>query len=760
MVVITGCTSTNQTNRQIENLKTFTKLYGYVKYFHPSDEAATLDWDRFAVYGAKKVQNAESQKELISILNEPFLPIAPSMLLYDAGDEVKFDLNMITPEDTSGFKTIAWQHYGVGLSERSIYNSVRVNRKVAHKPNPNTWGSMVNQFDATPYRGLEFELEAYVKTHITSIKGGAQLWLRVDLENGETGFFENMGYKPIVNPEWARYTFSGKIDDDAQLINMGFFMRGIGEIWVDEYQLKVKEEDGWKQLKYENFENYEQDDLFEEWQIGIGKGSSGKSDIHSFTPANDEVYAGESSLKVTGSDHIDYSPPTKLFDAYPSFGEIITEQVGSNLEMMLPMALLGDESNTFPQVNAADLDQLNLLINQGIPDPLTGKNLNVRLADVVITWNIFKHFYPYFDVVDVDWEAALAEALEESFSDENESDFLMTLKKFTAKLKDGHIDVFLDGDTSTAFVLPLEWEWVEKSLVLTNILKEDLGLNLGDKVLEIDGNPSAAYFQEARQYLSAANESYMSNKLARYTTRGPKGTHVALKLMDANGEVYIKSIERSLSRNEHWDANIRNAKPSFKELDSDIYYLNLDKISMTEIDALLPRLEKASGIICDLRGYPNGNHDFISHLLEENDTSSQWMRIPQITYPNYEKLAGLDPHGWGLQAKSPHLDAKVVFMINGRAISYAESYMGLIDHYNLATIIGEPTAGTNGNVNPFILPGGYSIGWTGMKVLKHDGSQHHGVGIIPDIPVSKTIEGIRQGRDEYLEKAIEIIESK
>ena len=27
--------------------------------------------------------------------------------------------------------------------------------------------------------------------------------------------FENMGYKPIVNPEWTRYTFSGKIDDDA-----------------------------------------------------------------------------------------------------------------------------------------------------------------------------------------------------------------------------------------------------------------------------------------------------------------------------------------------------------------------------------------------------------------------------------------------------------------------------------------------------------------------------------------------------------------
>ena len=52
----------------------------------------------------------------------------------------------------------------------------------------------------------------------------------------------------------------------------------------------------------------------------------------------------------------------------------------------------------------------------------------------------------------------------------------------------------------------------------------------------------------------------------------------------------------------------------------------------------------------------------------------------------------------------------------------------------------------------------YNITWTGMKVLKHDGSQHHAIGITPDIYVSKTIEGIKAGRDEVLEKALELIE--
>ena len=51
----------------------------------------------------------------------------------------------------------------------------------------------------------------------------------------------------------------------------------------------------------------------------------------------------------------------------------------------------------------------------------------------------------------------------------------------------------------------------------------------------------------------------------------------------------------------------------------------------------------------------------------------------------------------------------------------------------------------------------YRIAWTGMRVLKHDGSQHHGVGIQPTIPAARTIAGIRAGRDEMLEKAVEVV---
>lgn len=43
-----------------------------------------------------------------------------------------------------------------------------------------------------------------------------------------------------------------------------------------------------------------------------------------------------------------------------------------------------------------------------------------------------------------------------------------------------------------------------------------------------------------------------------------------------------------------------------------------------------------------------------------------------------------------------------------------------------------------------------------MKVLKHNGSQHHGIGILPDMYVEKTIQGVKEERDEFLEKAMEV----
>lgn len=120
--------------------------------------------------------------------------------------------------------------------------------------------------------------------------------------------------------------------------------------------------------------------------------------------------------------------------------------------------------------------------------------------------------------------------------------------------------------------------------------------------------------------------------------------------------------------------------------------------------------------------------------------------MPQYIYPDQTNVSYDNSGRWTLPPKNPYFSGKNVFLTDKEAISYSESVMGIVEHYNLAEIVGEPTVGANGNRNVFNLPGNYCISYTGMKVVKHDSSQHHLVGIKPTVPVERTVEGIRRGQ--------------
>jgi len=83
--------------------------------------------------------------------------------------------------------------------------------------------------------------------------------------------------------------------------------------------------------------------------------------------------------------------------------------------------------------------------------------------------------------------------------------------------------------------------------------------------------------------------------------------------------------------------------------------------------------------------------------------------------------------------------------------------MSIVEAYRLGEIVGEATSGTNGNVNTFEIPGLVHISFTGMKVLKHDGSRFHGIGVQPTLPCKVTREGILDETDEVLEAAVKLL---
>ena len=279
-------------------------------------------------------------------------------------------------------------------------------------------------------------------------------------------------------------------------------------------------------------------------------------------------------------------------------------------------------------------------------------------------------------------------------------------------------------------------------------------LKAGTVVVAIDGRPAAEALAEAERAISGATEQWRRYRGLAELAAGDEAREVLLEVLDGEGRVRTVKVQRA-PRGERL---AEPRPPKIHEIEPGIFYVDVGRIDDRDFNEALPRLEKATGIVFDFRGYPSrlDPFAFFPHLVDHQVSSQQW-NFPVITQPDQTDLTFRRQGEWQIPPKGPYFKAKRAFITDGRAISYAESCMGIVEHEKLGAIVGGPTAGTNGNINPVGLPGGYRIVWTGMKVLKHDGSRHHGIGIQPTVPVSRTVEGVARGRDELLEKAVEVV---
>jgi C-terminal processing protease CtpA/Prc len=430
------------------------------------------------------------------------------------------------------------------------------------------------------------------------------------------------------------------------------------------------------------------------------------------------------------------------FDSIPWMSSrMISRELIPGLYAHWPLAI--DPSDTLWSPTAVRIIQLRSALAK-----VEIKHRTTWVAGVIKAWNVFQHFYPYFDVVKPDWDGALSAALTKVNQDSNYTDYFVTLRQLTAKLRDAHIFVNGKRGFEYTYSAPIIWEMIENKLVITHVEDPSTGLEVGDVVTSINDRPVLDVFRERALEISSSTKQYENARVPLALRAG--GREPELKFT-----IEGKSRSFSFPAGEFkWVEEDRGAK--IREVADNVWYIDLTRINDSQFDSMVTTLSKASGIIFDIRGYPAdyGVNRF-GHLTDTAMTCAQW-HIPMITKPDQEDMK-FNFSNWQVMPRKPRFKARVAFITNGTAVSYAETVMGIVEHYKLGEIVGEGTTGTNGNVNTFKVPGDYTISFTGMKVLKHDGSQHHGIGILPTYPVSRTIAAIKAGRDEYLEKAIEVV---
>lgn len=432
-------------------------------------------------------------------------------------------------------------------------------------------------------------------------------------------------------------------------------------------------------------------------------------------------------------------------DSILPLGSEVNLDLGGGVWCSMPMTLYADEEATLPHGSSPSLSPRRS--EDWIP---TGHDRATRLADVTLFWNTAQHFYPYFDVVGTNWPAELPLALREAATDRDGASFELALRRLVAGLRDGHGTV--NSPYGDPRPIPLYWRFVEGHLA---VLRTDSTIadrvHPGDVVTAIQGRPVVEWVKDAEGIKPAATPQFLSFRVAEALQVMSGRDTVALDLRSPSGLTRRARVPRRLG------PLMRPPRPdSIAEVRPGVMYLDLDRISSEEFERALPRILAAKGVVLDLRGYPWRIWTApITHMIDSTITSPRW-NIPIITRPDHLDSV-LESSNWTIQPAAPRIRARMAFLIDGSAISAAETFLGIVEYYRLAELVGEPTAGTNGDVATQRLPGGYVVTFTGMQVLKHDGSRHHGVGILPTVPVSPTLAGVQAGRDEQLEKAIEVV---
>lgn len=721
----------------LQNFRAFTKLYGYIRFFHPSDEASSIDWDKFAVYGFEYVENAESEMELKQRLLELFLPIAPSLELYFTGDDFTYDLRKIIPENTEGLLPVAWQHKGIVTNPKefyNVYNSQRVNRV---KINVNRYGQISRLITTERFNGKKIRVNAGVKLNLGDNASG-ELFVRAS--GNETALKFN-------NELWKECTVEFYNQPDNDTIEIGCRLYEEGAVYLNGFKIFIYENERWNEYKETGliFEDQEIDKEPEGWNFD--------EEGYLFKILDFEKYQNDRFCFIEGK--YDKLP----FEKYPEPGEISIRKLTDDIMCAFPLCLYSDEKGTIPKAYVKFKELLTFHSEKKNKEPESDSTYT-RLAVSAIIWNVIQHSYPYFEHCDIDWESSLKDLLINASVEQSKHDFLNGVYKASSKLDDGHISMSHPDLMFKFYYPPFFLDHAEGKFVISRILEENTDVKEGDIVLEIDGVDINKAADEAVKNCSASTpgrkmDYLLSGKLVNNKNCGP----IKLKILRNEKDLEV-SVDRTYKFNTFIEKGLfREYRPEkYIEIKPGIFYADLTRFEPNELENKLSTLIDADGVIFDLRGYPYFDSDFLQHLTDEPVKCPQLL-IPQIIYPDRENMNDWDGSGrWEWEPKKPRFKGKIVFITNASAISWAETLLSMVEAYRLGTIIGTQTAGTNGDCNRLKLPGGYSFAFTGIKTLKHDGSPHHGTGIIPEIQVHRTIKGISEKRDEFLEKALELIE--
>lgn len=651
--------------------------------------------------------------------------------------------------------------------------------------------SVMAQSLPVDFAGGTVELRGFLR--LNNVGGWVGLWMRED-GDGETLAIENMQTQQVKGTrDWAEYRIALPMKPGAEKLVFGVLMEGTGTAWADDLQLLVDGKPIAEAKAGTPVQVLPSDHEFD---------SGSKVAVTALTPVQVENLARLARVwgflkyhdaRVTGGQrHWDY----ELFRVMPAV-LAAENNAQANAAMVAWMDKLGPvtdcnpcakgptgELDLKPEVDwIRDRQTLGTELSERLQKVYanrTGKQFFVsfeeegakpsfrhepqyaqvgfpdagyQLLALFRWWNMVQYWTPGRVVAGEDWPVVLRELIPKLALARDKNAYELALFEMVATLNDTHANIWSAlpvRPPTGACWLPANVRWVENQAVVWRVDAPAAGVKPGDSIAAIDGVAVGDLFAQWRPYYADSNEAARMRDMTQAMTRGACGP-VKLKLVRGGNAIDVEGARvQGADTAPPW--HDRPGEP-FQMLSKDVAYLKLEAVKAVDVPGLFEQAKGTKGMVIDLRNYPEYLPWVIGPILATKPT-------PFVSFTSGEAA---NPGAFAFRAtatlpvSAQHYGGKVVVLVDEATQSRAE-FTAMALRAEGAVVVGSTTAGADGDVADIALPGGQSTMVSGLGVFYPDHRPTQRVGIVPDVVVRPTIEGIAEGRDEVLERAVRVIE--
>lgn len=386
--------------------------------------------------------------------------------------------------------------------------------------------------------------------------------------------------------------------------------------------------------------------------------------------------------------------------------------------------------------------------NENAYSNLTNPDTGYRLLALFRYWNIIQYYFPYKHLIGEDWEDVLVKFIPPIIYARNKEEYVNVLHKLIASINDTHAILKATLETKK-YKIPVDISFVEGKAVVINDNTTACQLTLGDIILKIEGEPIEEIAERRLPYLSASNYPTKLRELASELLKTDKD-RLYIEF-EHNGKRQSDFI--LCTPNKKNTSRYQQDKPLISYFTKqNILYLYLG----SKEGGNIPENIKAKGVIIDLRCYPSQKVKGYWNIRQFYPDTTEFAKftLPSITTPGLFRFTSTLTVG---AKNTDYYKGKKIILVNEFTQSQAEF---LAMKYRCAPntlIVGSTTAGADGNVSFFSLPGGLYTSISGLGVYYPNGQCTQRIGILPDLEVKPSIEDIQHGIDRALKKAIGIL---